>query len=493
MRTSHVSLRRLLVGLVALGLLVFPTSVLGSSHREAPLISTDPTADNTDVYAFVSPDKPDTVTLVADYIPLEDPAGGPNFYAFDDKVLYAIHVDNNGDGKDDVTYQFRFQTVTKNPNTFLYNTGQLTTQGDPDWNRQQSYSVTRVMGGTSTLLDHFDPTTPVNIGPRSTPNYAMLEQKNINGLSNGGLAFVGQRDDPFFVDTGSIFDLAGLRPFNAAHLIPLGTAPGVDGLGGFNTHSIIIRVPITEVTSNHKMNPATARAATIGVWASASRQTQRVLKPDGSQATSGAWQQVSRLGNPLINEVVIPLGAKDYWNSQPPYADKQFAKYYTSPEVAGLINLLYPSLPDVATTNRTDLAQILLTGVPGLNNTGTVQSDMLRLNTGIAPCTADSATDTVGKCSRLGVLSGDLAGFPNGRRLSDDVTDIELRAIAQGYGTFLATNFGLPNKSPNKLVGDGVNTNDMAFNAHFPYVASPFQGYNHTHHKVGSTDTGFLP
>ncbi len=492
MRTPAASARRLLVLLTAVSLLVLPTSVLASSHREAPLISNDPTADNTDVYAFVSPDKPDTVTIVADYLPFEEPAGGPNFFAFDDNVLYEIHVDNNGDAKDDVTYQFRFSTTTRNPKTFLYNTGPITTEGDLDWNRPQTYNVTRLMGGTATQLDHNDLTTPVKVGPRSTPNYPALETANINKLSNGGLAFVGQRDDPFFVDTGSIFDLAGLRPFNAAHVIPLPAAAGVDSVGGFNVHSIIIQVPITELTSNHKKNPATARAATIGVYASASRQQTRVLNANGTQSGSGAWQQVSRLGNPLINEVIIPLGDKNYWNSQKPWGDQQFAKYYSSPELAGLVNSLYPSLPDVATTNRADLVQILLTGVPGLNYTGTTKSDLLRLNTGIAPCTADSATDIIGKCSRLGVLSGDLAGFPNGRRLTDDVTDIELRAVAQGYGPFLAKNFGLPNKSPNNQLGDGVNTNDLAFSAHFPYVATPNSGYSHTHHRVGSTNTGPL-
>ena len=490
MPTPRSSARRLLVGLTTISLLVLPTAVLASSHREAPLISNDPTADNTDVYAFVSPDKPDTVTIVADYIPVEEPTGGPNFVAFDDNVLYEIHVDNNGDAKDDVTYQFRFKTTTRNPKTFLYNTGPITSLGDTDWNRPQTYNVTRLMGGRSTLLHGFDLTTPVKVGPRSTPNYSALETANINKLSNGGFAFVGQRDDPFFVDIGSIFDLAGLRPFNAAHVIPLAAAPGVDSVGGFNVHSIIIQVPITELTSNHKKNAATAREATIGVYASASRQQTRVLQANGTQQGSGPWQQVSRLGNPLINEVVIPLGAKDYWNSQKPWNDKQFTKYYSSPELAGLVNALYPSLPDIATTNRADLVQILLTGVPGLNYTGTTQSDLLRLNTGIPPCTADSATDTVGKCSRLGVLSGDLAGFPNGRRLTDDVTDIELRAVAQGYGSFLATNFGLPNKSPNNLLGDGVNANDLPFSAHLPYVATPNSAYSHTHHLVGSTNTG---
>ena len=199
-----------------------PGTSTASSHREAPLISEDPVADNTDVYAFVSPDRPDTVTIVANYIPLEEPAGGPNFHAFGEGVLYELKVDNTGDGAEDISYQFRFRTETRNPDTFLYNTGPINTLSDTDWNRPQYYSVTRVDGkGKGTLLASNLPTPPVNIGPRSTPNYGSLMAAAVSDLPGGGKVYAGQTDDPFFVDLGSVFDLAGLRPFNSLHAIPL--------------------------------------------------------------------------------------------------------------------------------------------------------------------------------------------------------------------------------------------------------------------------------
>ncbi len=219
-----------------------------SSHREAPLISQDPMADNTDLYAFVSPDQPNTVTIIANYIPLESPAGGPNFPAFDDNVLYAIHVDNNGDAKEDLTYEFRFTTQTRNPDTFLYNVGPITSLSDTNWNRPQTYDVTLVSGGQgrngrTELLGSNIPTPPDNIGPRSTPNYDNLAAAAVTTLSNGIKVFAGQRDDPFFVDLGSIFDLAGLRPFNTLHAIPLPTQPGHDGVAKYNTHTIALQIP----------------------------------------------------------------------------------------------------------------------------------------------------------------------------------------------------------------------------------------------------------
>jgi hypothetical protein len=241
-------------------------------------------------------------------------------------------------------------------------------------------------------------------------------------------------------------------------------------------------VPIKDLTHDGKTADKT-KSPVIGIYASASRMSRRVLRDDGTVRNSGKYVQVSRLGNPLINEVIIPLGKKDLWNAQDPSNDKQFQKFYETPELAGLINLLYPALPDTRTTGRADLSLILLTGVPGLNFTGKTPADLLRLNVAIAPSAKVGAGDP------LGVLNGDLAGFPNGRRLEDDITDIELRAVADGYGSFLNKNFGLPNNSPNNLVGDGVNVNDMPFLSSFPYVATPHQGYEHTHHKVGSTST----
>ena len=198
-----------------------PTSATASSHREAPLIADDPAADNTDVYAFVSPDKPNTVTIIANYIPFEDPAGGPNYYKFDPTVRYALNVDNNGDGKEDVAYEFRFKTQVTNPNTFLYNTGPISTVADQDTNLsvKQTYTVTRVTSSGSTVLGSNLAVPPTNIGPRSNPTYDAFQ--GVVDLGSDRKVFAGPRDDPFFVDLGSIFDLGGLRPFNSLHAIPL--------------------------------------------------------------------------------------------------------------------------------------------------------------------------------------------------------------------------------------------------------------------------------
>jgi hypothetical protein len=442
-----------------------------SSHREAPLISEDPVADNTDVYAFVSPDRPDTVTIVANYVPLEEPAGGPNFNKFGDDVLYALSVDNTGDGEEDISYQFRFRTKTGNENTFLYNTGPIDTLSDPDWNVRQTYTVTRVTDRKRAhVLGRRLATPPVNIGPRSTPHYEALAAAAVTNLPGGIKVFAGQRDDPFYVDLGSVFDLAGLRPFNSLHAIPLPAAKGVDGVGGFNTHTIAIQVPIEQLKGPEGQ-------MTIGVYASALRKRVRVFRGD-KISSYGPWVQVSRLGEPLINEAVIPIGLKDEWNASDPSDDSRFTRFYREPEVTRLENSLYAALDNANETNRDDLVAILLTGVPGLNFTGNTKADLLRLNMGIAP------TAPVGKGKRLGVLEGDLAGFPNGRRLEDDVVDIELRAFAEGYGPILNSLLGLPNRSPNNLLGDGVDANDFPFRVDFPYLPSPHQGYEHVHHSV---------
>ena len=486
---------------------VVPNAIRGSSHREAPLISRDPTADNTDLYAFVSPDKPNTVTIIANYIPLEEPAGGPNFNSFDDNVLYEIKVDNSGDAKADLTYQFRFKTSIGESDlfgpSFLYNDFTIDSPTDPDLLLRQSYTVTRVKNGRSTKVGG-GTVPPVNVGPRSTPNYeAALGTPAIATLRGGVKAFAGQRDDSFFVDLGSIFDLGGLRPFDPAHLAPITPATaGVDGVGGFNTHTVSLQIPITQLTRDRKMHALGDPEAVIGVWATASRPKVTVLS-SGSASAQGPWVQVSRLGNPLINEVIIPTRLKDRWNSQAPSGDAQFAKYYTSPVLAKIVNTVYPPLVDARTTGRADLAAILLTGLTlpdgtKFTFTGNVQADMLRLNTAVPPCTADPVTDDMGSCSRLGVLDGDLAGFPNGRRLADDVTDIELRAVVDGYGAFVNGIFGslTPNNEPNNDVGDGVNVNDRAFLSAFPYQATPHQGYEmgptDTHHPPGDVDTGPL-
>ena len=467
-----------------------------SSHREAPLIGNDPQADNTDLYAFRSPDSPDMVTIVANYIPLVEPNGGPNFTSFGDDVRYEIHVDNDGDAKPDISYRFTFKTNRQNPNTFLYITGLVISPTDPNFNLQQSYTVEKVLpnrggNGRGRMIGAGN-VPPVNVGPRSTPNYDAIAAQAVTQLEDGITAFAGPRDDAFFVDLGSIFDLGGLRPFNSLHVVPLDAATfgdkGIDGVSGYNTHTISMQIPISELTADGKGADATKKPV-IGIYAAASRQTTRVLRSNGTVKNSGAWVQVSRLGNPLINEVIIPLGMKDYWNSQKPSRDSQFQQYYETPELAGLVNFLYPALEDVNTTGRADLTAILLTGVKlpdgsAFTFTGDRPADLLRINLAVAP------SAPVGEGDPLGVIAGDLAGFPNGRRLEDDVTDIELKAVAEGYGPVLNGLLGLPNRSPNNLVGDGVDTNDLDFMAAFPYQATPHRGYDSLLHGGKKTPSG---
>jgi hypothetical protein len=444
-------------GLVALTALGAP--VAASSHREAPAIAFDPSADITDLYAFVSPDKPDTATLIANFTGFQEPGGGPNFYPFNPDVLYWIKVDNTGDGVEDITYTFRFATDVANPDSFLYSGyGPI---GAVDSNVTQSVTVER--NGEAILTD--GTVAPPNIGPRTTPKYGELAQAGIHELSDGTSVFTGQRDDPFFADVASIFDLGGLRPFNEAHLIPLDTKKGTDSLAGTNVNTVALQVPIAMLTNDGTV-PAAADAANavIGVWGGASRQSMNVDGGDGD------WVQVSRLGNPLINEVIIPVGTKDAWNASSPADDAQYESFYLNPELAAIVNTIYPTLPDARTTDRSDLVLILGQGVPGLNQTNAEGLyDMLRLNLAIPP--------TTDKPNPWGPLAGDNAGFPNGRRLSDDVVDVELRAVADGYGKVLADAFGLPNLKPNNQVGDGCNVNDKPFLKAFPYAAAPHDGY----------------
>jgi uncharacterized protein DUF4331 len=456
-----------------------PSPAAASSHREAPLISDDPAADNTDVYAFVSPDKPNTVTIIANYIPFEDPAGGPNYYRFDPTVLYELNIDNDGDAKEDVSYQFRFKTEVRKPNTFLYNTGPIDTPANQDLNLnvRQTYTVTRATRSDSTVLGSNLPVPPTNIGRRSNPGTYPALQGVVN-LGGDRQVFAGPRDDPFFVDLGSVFDLLGLRQFNSLHVLPLANeAFGRDGVRNYNTHAIAIQVPKTDLLKAPMAN------GTIGIYASASRPKIRILRGDGSFDAQGPMVQVSRLGNPLINEVVIPVGKKDLWNASDPSDDSQFLDRYTSPELGVLENGLYPVLDNAPETGRGDLVAVLLTGVPTLNFTGGTKADLLRLNTSF---TAPAA----GTGNRLGLLAGEFSGFPNGRRLEDDVTDIEVRAVACGYGPIVGPiieSFGFcsgnGNRAPNNIIGDGVDANENAFLPTFPYVAPPNQGYDHTGHE----------
>jgi hypothetical protein len=459
------------LGAVLAAALLAPAN--GASHREAPLISQDPVADNTDTYAFVSPDDPNKVTLIANYIPLQDPFGGPNYFAFGDDVLYEINIDNNGDAIPDITYEYRFTTANEVPFIPLYAQAPISSLEDP-YNRKQTYSLTVVKDGRRTELGTGLPVPPVNVGPRTTPDYPSLAAEAV--VEVGGLqSFAGQRDEAFAVDLGSIFDLGGLRPFNPAHLIPLPEREGVNATIGKNVHSLAIEVPIADVVQSSDQ-------PVIAVWATASRQKVRVFAQNSgaNPVNRGRWVQVSRLGNPLVNEVVIPISLKDVFNNLkpnqdadvlaglevPPYATEGAIPLVTDPILGELLEVLYPNVVDTPEAPRDDLVAIFLTGIKGLNQQpGGVPAEMLRLNTSIKP---DAAT-----FNPLGVIAGDNQGFPNGRRLVDDVIDISLRAVAGG--TPLTPEF---NKAPNNELRDGASGNDVPFLDTFPYIATPHAGYD---------------
>lgn len=468
MKKNINNMSKFLSGFLVLSFLVLPISnVFASSHREAPLISGDPKADATDLYVFRSPDKPDTVTILADYIPFQEPAGGPNFYPFDDNVLYEIKIDNNADAVPDIVYQFRFKTMYQNKNTFLYNTGPITSLDSANWNARQTYTLTKVDKTGSHILATDVPTTPSNIGPKSTPEFSKLAAQAIKDLGNNTKVMAGQIDDPFFAELGGLFDLVTIRK------LPGNMGGGVDGLAGYNVNTLALQIPITDLTSNNlKPEDVKDTHAVIGVWTTASRQATTVLSSDGKNEHTGEWIQVSRLGAPLVNEVVIPIEKKDMWNGSKPENDGQFANYVANPELAGLLKTLYnvqvpPQGMFGSSTQRDDLEAIFLTGIPGLTNTTTTKpSEELRLNVAVMPSTNPN---------RMGVLGGDTAGFPNGRRLGDDVVDIEIQAVAGAAYPLFHPTF-TPDPLATKL-GDGVDSNDVPFRTMFPYAALPHSGF----------------
>jgi Domain of unknown function (DUF4331) len=402
-----------------------PQASQASSHREAPLISEDPTADNTDLYAFRSPDKPNTLTIVSNWIPAEDPAAGPNYYTFSPRARYNIHIDRTGDGRPEISYRFRFRSK-KGP-LFLGNT-------------EQSYTVEKVVGGRSQIVAR-GMTPPNNIGTRTLKgkDYRQLALSRVADMSDGGKVFAGQRDDAFYADIGAIFDLLAIRKGTGDQ------GGGKDFFAGYAVHAIALQIPISQVdTMSH----------VVGVWSSTDR---KAVKVRGGKART-RWAQVSRLGNPLVNEVIIPTATKDLWNRWTPARDKYFARFYRTPILAKVMNQLYNL--GVQEKNRKDLVAVLLTGVnePKLNYTGPTLADMLRVNLSI-PVTPSS------DFSRLGVLGGDLQGFPNGRRLGDDVVDIAERAVAGAL---------IGKKVP---LGDGVDGPDRQRLGVFPYEADPGSGF----------------
>ncbi|MHB9862835.1 DUF4331 domain-containing protein [Streptomyces sp. YIM S03343] len=419
-------------GLAAAGVATLePGAASASSHREAPLISGTPQYDNTDVYAFVSPDKPDTTTIIADWIPFEEPAGGPNFYTFADDAQYDIHIDNNGDAQGELLFRYTFKTHVKNKNTFLYNTGAVTSLADPDLNVTQTYDIDLIKLHNQkvvykTKLADNVPVAPSNVGKASMPDYGTLRDQAVHKLAGGSTTFAGQADDPFFLDL-RVFDL--LYGGNLSEV-------GRDTLKGYNVNSIALQVP-TDMIRESKKQPV------VGIWSTTQRRNAK-----------GYYEQVSRLGNPLVNEVVNPQKDKDRFNASSPWYDAQFLKNVTNPELPKLIESIYkikaPSEP------RNDLVDVFLKGVKGLNQPPRVRAaEELRLNTSIKP---------TAKPKRLGVLDGDNAGFPNGRRLTDDVVDEALQVME---GELVGAKNDL---------GDAVNYNDKNFGKSFPYLAQPESG-----------------
>ena len=452
----------ILAALIAAAIAV-PISI-GSSHREAPNTMLDPSADNTDVYAWTAKDAPSALTIASDWIPGQNPANGPNFFRFDDRARYWIKIDNTGDGKVDVGYLFRFKTKVRNPNSFLYALPGASGYSDPRLNVLQRYSVTRVtykrrghrVRTRSRLVARGLPVAPPNIGPKTFPNYQAFVDGATRRLSDGTKVFVGQRDDPFFVDLGATFDAINVRKGTGNQ------GQGKDDFSGMSTSAVVMQLPERLITRDHRqVSSANARNAVVGVWSTTERKRLGVVRRRHGRQVRAHWVQVSRLGNPLVNEVVIPLGKKDQFNRTTPDRDAQlYGRYVLNPELAAVLNALFHvNAPE---HNRTDIVQAVLQGIPGLNQTagapGPPAVDTLKVNLGTPPAS--------GAENRFGVIGGDMAGYPNGRRLGDDVVDIDLQVIA---------GFLKGNRVP---LGDGVDRNDKPFLSAFPYLAPPTSGFD---------------
>jgi hypothetical protein len=459
-----------------------------ASHREAPLIANDPTADNTDFYMFRSWTNPANVVFIMNVIPAEEPSAGPNYFNFGDDVLYRINVDTNADGADDLTYEVRFKTELRGPLTGLRlplsyvalpPITALDGAGSEGLILRQQYTVTQVRGNTRIDLGTKPMfAVPSNIGPLTMPNYEALAAQGIYMLANGGKVFAGQRDETFYIDLGATFDTLNLRRTPPV-LTALEDADdnhnafGTDMLSGFNVNTIAIEVPISSVTANPN--------GFIGAYASTSRHKVRVLRDAQSNdpVESGPQVQMSRMANPLVNEVIIGTGSKDRWNTTDPDAETQFVDFYLNSRLATAINLRFGTA--IPTKNRTDLVNVLLK-YPTQPQSGTCGgndcAELLRLNLSVPPTPPASQR-------RLSVLAGDPAGWPNGRRPNDDVTDIALRVVA---GKLIGTPEG------NLALGDGVNFNIGAEGSNvtangiytvFPYLPTPHDGRNRRHIDCG--------
>ncbi len=480
-----------LKAMVAMALLMLvPSSLFASSHREAPISALDHSADVTDWYAFVSYDHPDRVTMILNVDGFLEPSNGPNYFPFDPNVLYEMKVDNNRDGVEDITFQFRFKTEIRQPGVFTGYVGgiggfppitSLSGPGSEGLSLRQTYSVTMVKSGVSTDLTDGQTlfAVPSNVGPLTMPKYQGLFKQGIYDLGKGVRVFAGTVDDPFYIDLGAAFDSLNFRMGVGGVLSAAEDADDThnyapDAVAGFNVNSIVLEVPITMLTVDGKIHNANDKDAVIGTYGATSRRRVTVRR-DSEQADAGKsqWRQVNREGNPLINELIIGTGSKDKFSTDDPENDKQFAKFVLNPLLAQLFASFGIPVPPPP---RNDLLLLVQYEPPicpgcGSGDSGPV-ADLLRLNTGIPPT-------PVGSQKRLGFLVGDNAGYPDGRRLIDDVVDISSRAVA---GILVdSTKFGT-------RIGDGVNINEDGYGTTFPYVKPAHSGRNS--HHIGPGQRG---
>ena len=480
---------------LAMALLVLlPGNIFASSHREAPITALDRGADVTDWYAFVSYDHPDRVTMILNVDPLLEPANGPNYFPFDPNVVYQMKVDNNRDGIEDITFQFRFKTEIRLPGVFTGFAGgiagippitALNGPGSEGLSLRQTYTVTMIRNGKATDLTGGRTlyAVPSNVGPQTMPGYNGLFQQGSYSLGNNLRVFAGTVDDPFYIDLGAAFDSLNFRMGVGGVLSPSVDADDThnyapDAVAGYNVNTIVLEVPIAMLTSDGKLHGAGEKEAVLGTYGATARPQITVRRVGTGRAAIGAaagaaFVQVNREGNSLINELIIGTGSKDKFSTDDPKNDGQFASFFLDPLLAHLFASLGIPVPPAPRLDLLPLVQYMAPICPGCgpNDAGPI-ADLLRLNTGIPPT-------PVANQKRLGFLVGDIAGFPNGRRPIDDVVDIAARAVGGilvdpvKYGT---------------RIGDGVNINENGYGATFPYVTPANSGRNS--HHVGPGQDG---
>ena len=468
-------------------LVLVPASLFASSHREAPISALDHSADVTDWYAFVSYDHPDRVIMILNVDGFLEPSNGPNYFPFDPNVRYVMNVDNNQDGKTDISFQIRFNTEIRQPGLFTGFAGgiggipQITAldgPGSEGLSLRQTYTVTMIKNGLVTDLTNGKTlfAVPSNVGPLTMPKYCDLFNQGTYDLGNGVRVFAGTVADPFYIDLGAAFDSLNFRMGVGGILTPAvdgddthNYAP--DAVAGFNVNSIVLEVPITMLTVDGKLHGAGEKQAVIGTYGETDRQRITIHRHNGHVDGEGAWRQVNREGNSLINELIIGTGSKDLFSVSDPDKDAQFASFFLDPLLAHLYSsILNIPIPPAPRTDLLLLVQYMAPICPGCgpNDVGPI-ADLLRLNSGIPPT-------PVGSQKRLGFLAGDLAGFPQGRRPIDDVVDIASRAVA---GILVdPVKYGA-------RIGDGVNTNEGGYRTTFPYVLPAHSGRDSYHTGPG--------